>query len=120
MISQRLASRTSPPDSGAVASPPGRVCEIRGLMEYVFLLIVIAVWRSSPAAGCCSCGRAAGGLRPAGRRPRRRPAAFRGGEQAAEDRAGEAEATAAVIEVERPPPSAGRMVRLRARLARSQ
>ena len=34
--------------------------------------------------------------------------------------AGEPQATAGVIEVERPPPSAGRMVRLRARLARSQ
>jgi len=34
--------------------------------------------------------------------------------------AGEPQTTAAVIEVERPPPSAGRMVRLRSRLARSQ
>src|SRR4029077_12737988 len=43
------------------------------------------------------------------------------GSAAATDQAtGSAAPTAGVLEVERPPPSAGRMVRLRARLARSQ
>jgi fused signal recognition particle receptor len=43
-----------------------------------------------------------------------------GGGGAAADETSQAGAAAPVLEVERPPPSAGRMVRLRARLARSQ
>src|SRR3984885_11102615 len=92
-------------------------------MEYVILIIVIAVLAVGvggwllflrPRRGRVSAPPAAQAPAP--------PAAPTGGrEQAAEKTAPEKpQATAAVIEVERPPPSAGRMVRLRARLARSQ
>jgi fused signal recognition particle receptor len=93
-------------------------------MEYLILIIVIAVL----ALG-------AGGLVLLRRPGRRRgtiapptsttppPVQSSGGtaEKAAETAVPETAAPAtAVIEVERPPPSAGRLVRLRARLARSQ
>jgi len=97
-------------------------------MEYVILIIVIAV-----------LALVAGGLlflrprrgRGATAPPRQPPAAAAsptpvpggGGEagNAEADAAAKAPATtAAVLDLERPPPSAGRMVRLRARLARSQ
>jgi fused signal recognition particle receptor len=95
-------------------------------MEYVILIIVIAVL----AVG-------AGGLlflRPRRRRgaiappsqPPAGPAVPPGGgqaENAQADAAAQAPTPAAatgVLDLERPPPSAGRMVRLRARLARSQ
>ncbi|MGH3224227.1 MAG: signal recognition particle-docking protein FtsY [Streptosporangiaceae bacterium] len=96
-------------------------------MEYVILIIVIAVLAVGiggwllflrPRRGRVSAPSSAQAPAP--------PAAPPGGgeqaaEQAAEDAAPEKpQATAAVFEVERPPPSAGRMVRLRARLARSQ
>jgi fused signal recognition particle receptor len=91
-------------------------------MEYVILILVIAVlalgaggWllfvrprRGRPAAPSGPAAPPAIKAAPAGE------AATGAGE------AGKPQATASVIEVERPPPSAGRMVRLRARLARSQ
>jgi fused signal recognition particle receptor len=97
-------------------------------MEYVILIIVIAVL-AVVAGGLLFLrprrGRgatASPGQPPAGPGPG--PAAPGGGgqaENAEADAAGQAPATATgVLDLERPPPSAGRMVRLRARLARSQ
>ena len=91
-------------------------------MEYVILIIVIAVlalgtggWLlfQRPRRGRVSAPPAPSSL-PTPSAPTETTAAA----DAAE--AGKPQATAGVIEVERPPPSAGRMVRLRARLARSQ
>jgi fused signal recognition particle receptor len=104
----------------------GGVWETVSLMEYVILIIVIAVlavvtggWLLfvRPRRGRVSAPSAPSGPpSPPQARPTTTPA------PAAEEtgEAGQPQATAAVIEVERPPPSAGRMVRLRARLARSQ
>jgi fused signal recognition particle receptor len=104
----------------------GGVWETVSLMEYVILIIVIAVlavvtggWLLfvRPRRGRVSAPSAPSGPpSPPSARPTTTPA------PAAEEtsEAGQPQATAAVIEVERPPPSAGRMVRLRARLARSQ
>src|SRR3984957_17933229 len=92
-------------------------------MEYVILIIVIAVLALGtggwllfvrPRRGRISAPSGPPPSLPTTTTTTPTPAA----EEAAE--AGEAQATAGVIEVERPPPSAGRMVRLRARLARSQ
>jgi fused signal recognition particle receptor len=99
-------------------------------MEYVILIIVIAVL-AVVAGGLLFLrprrGRgatASPGQPPAGPGPGPGPAAPGGGgqaENAEADAAGQAPATATgVLDLERPPPSAGRMVRLRARLARSQ
>ena len=106
-----------------MAPAPGRVCQTVTLMEYVILIVVIAVlalagggWLlfvrprrgravtapSGPPAGVSGTASASGTA------------------DAADQATGPAAPTAAVLEVERPPPSAGRMVRLRARLARSQ
>jgi fused signal recognition particle receptor len=94
-------------------------------MEYVILIIVIAVLALStggwllfvrPRRGRVSAPPAPSSL-PAKATPSQAEATAP--EQAAAE-AGKPQATAGVIEVERPPPSAGRMVRLRARLARSQ
>ena len=92
-------------------------------MEYVILIIVIAVLAVGvggwllflrPRRGRVSAPPSARAAEPSTPPPG-------GGEQAAAGAAPEMpQATAAVLEVERPPPSAGRMVRLRARLARSQ
>jgi fused signal recognition particle receptor len=93
-------------------------------MEYVILIIVIAVLALGtggwllfvrPRRGRVSAPPAPSSL-PTPSAPAEVPA------EAAADaaEAGKPQATAGVIEVERPPPSAGRMVRLRARLARSQ
>ncbi len=92
-------------------------------MEYVILIIVIAVLAVGiggwllflrPRRGRVSAP-------PSAQAPAPPAPPAGGGEQAAEDAAPEKpQATAAIIEVERPPPSAGRMVRLRARLVRSQ
>jgi fused signal recognition particle receptor len=93
----------------------GGVWETESLMEYVILIIVIAVLAV-----------VAGGLlflRPRRGRGAGAPAPSGGGqaENAEADTAAQPPATtAAVLDLERPPPSAGRMVRLRARLARSQ
>src|ERR1700722_17386484 len=93
-------------------------------MEYVILIIVIAVLALGtggwllfvrPRRGRVSAPPAPSSLPTTPAKPAKPSQA----EQAAAE-PGKPQATAAVIEVERPPPSAGRMVRLRARLARSQ
>src|SRR5579872_352048 len=89
-------------------------------MEYVILIIVIAVLALGtggwllfvrPRRGRVSAPPAQPSLPTTPAQPSQ-------AEETGEP--GKPQATAAVIEVERPPPSAGRMVRLRARLARSQ
>ena len=101
----------------------GPVWETVSLMEYVILIIVIAVLALGtggwllfvrPRRGRISAPSSPAVTPPA---PPAAPSAP-ADEQAAE--AGKPQATAGVLEVERPPPSAGRLVRLRARLARSQ
>jgi fused signal recognition particle receptor len=93
-------------------------------MEYVILIIVIAVLAVVTGGWLLFVrprrGRVSAPSGPPS--PPTPPSAPSGGGPAAEEaaEAGKPQATAAVIEVERPPPSAGRMVRLRARLARSQ
>jgi fused signal recognition particle receptor len=96
-------------------------------MEYVIIIIIVIALLAVVAFGRLLFLRPRGGrsAAPSGQAP---PAAAPsdgggGGGAAASDLASEtaqAGATAPVLEVERPPPSAGRMVRLRARLARSQ
>ena len=92
-------------------------------MEYVILIIVIAVLAVA-GGGWLLFVRPRRGRVSAPPSPPSTPSASPSGQAApaAEEpgEAGKPQATAAVIEVERPPPSAGRMVRLRARLARSQ
>jgi fused signal recognition particle receptor len=106
-----------------MAPAPRRVCQTVTLMEYVILIVVLAVlalggggWLlfvrprrgravtapSGPPAGVSGTAPASGSA------------------DASDQATGSAAPAAAVLEVERPPPSAGRMVRLRARLARSQ
>jgi fused signal recognition particle receptor len=101
----------------------GPVWETVSLMEYVILIIVIAVLALGtggwllfvrPRRGRISAPSAPPATTSA---PAATPVAP--ASQEAAD-AGKPQATAGVLEVERPPPSAGRMVRLRARLARSQ
>jgi fused signal recognition particle receptor len=96
-------------------------------MEYVILIIVIAVLALGtggwllfvrPRRGRVSAPPAPSSLPTTPAKPSRAEQAEQAEQAAAEP--GKPQATAAVIEVERPPPSAGRMVRLRARLARSQ
>src|SRR5580704_8936100 len=96
-------------------------------MEYVILIIVIAVLALGtggwllfvrPRRGRVSAPPAPSSLPTTPAKPSQAEHADQAEEAAAEP--GKPQATAAVIEVERPPPSAGRMVRLRARLARSQ
>jgi fused signal recognition particle receptor len=92
-------------------------------MEYVILIIVLAVL-AVVAGGWLLFVRPRRGrtYAPPGPPPAP-PGTGPGGPEAAgtaEADAAAPQATAGVIEVERPPPSAGRMVRLRARLARSQ
>src|ERR1700722_1257241 len=93
-------------------------------MEYVILIIVIAVLALGtggwllfvrPRRGRVSAPPAPSSLPTTPAKPSQAEQA-----EQAEQAAAKPQATAAVIEVERPPPSAGRMVRLRARLARSQ
>jgi fused signal recognition particle receptor len=95
-------------------------------MEYVILIIVIAVL-AVVAGGLLFLRprRGRGATAPPSQPPPAptTPAPGGGGqaENAEADTAAKAPATtAAVLDLERPPPSAGRMVRLRARLARSQ
>ncbi len=104
-----------------MAAAPGGVCQTVTLMEYVILIVVIAV-----------LALAGGGwllfVRPRRGRavsaPPGSPATVSGAPAPGGDAAGTAAGAPAsgsvVLEVERPPPSAGRMVRLRSRLARSQ
>jgi len=102
------------------------VWETESLMEYVILIIVIAVL-AVVAGGLLFLRprRGRGATAPPSQPPPAptTPAPGGGGqaENAEADTAAKAPATtAAVLDLERPPPSAGRMVRLRARLARSQ
>jgi fused signal recognition particle receptor len=95
------------------------------LMEYVILIVVIAVL-AVVTGGWLLFVRPRRGRTisaPPGQPPVAPPSTPGGGGQAAENRetaAAPPQATAAVLDLERPPPSAGRLVRLRARLARSQ
>jgi fused signal recognition particle receptor len=92
-------------------------------MEYVILIIVIAVLAVGAGGWLLFLRPRRGRVSAAPRAevPAPTVAPPGGGEQAAQDAAPQQpQATAAVLEVERPPPSAGRLVRLRARLARSQ
>jgi fused signal recognition particle receptor len=101
------------------------VCETRGLMEYLIIVIVLFVLLIALSASRLLLVRSRRGRSqaPSGQpsaptAPASGPSGGGGAETAA---APETPAAATgVLEVERPPPSAGRMVRLRARLARSQ
>jgi fused signal recognition particle receptor len=99
------------------------VWETVSLMEYVILIIVIAVLALGTGGWLLfqrpRRGRVSAPPAPPTTPPSQATAEVPAAEQAAAE-AGKPQATAGVIEVERPPPSAGRMVRLRARLARSQ
>jgi fused signal recognition particle receptor len=94
-------------------------------MEYVILIVVIAVLAVASGGWLLFVRPRRGRLSsappsqlPADRaQPTAETRAEAGADAGAETKA---QATAAVLEVERPPPSAGRLVRLRARLARSQ
>ncbi|HJY01385.1 MAG TPA: signal recognition particle receptor subunit alpha, partial [Streptosporangiaceae bacterium] len=92
-------------------------------MEYVILIVVIAVLALGTGGWLLfqrpRRGRVSAPPAPPATPPSQATAEAAAAEQAAAE-AGKPQATAGVIEVERPPPSAGRMVRLRARLARSQ
>ncbi len=103
---------------------PG-VWETVSLMEYVILIIVIAVLAVGTAGWLLFVrpGRGRSVSAPPGPAPQLPPAPPASGGGAAEETGAAPETPAAatgVLEVERPPPSAGRLVRLRARLARSQ
>ena len=95
-------------------------------MEYVIIIIIVIALLAVVAFGRLLFLRPRGGRSaapPSGQAPPAAAPPGDGGGAAASDLASEtaqAGATAPVLEVERPPPSAGRMVRLRARLARSQ
>ena len=95
-------------------------------MEYVIIIIIVIALLAVVAFGRLLFLRPRGGRSaapPSGQAPPAAAPSDGGGGAAASDLASEtaqAGATAPVLEVERPPPSAGRMVRLRARLARSQ
>ncbi len=100
------------------------VWETVSLMEYVILIIVIAVLAVA-TGGYLLFVRPRPGRHVSGRgqAPQVRPAPAAPGGGPAEETATAPETPAAatgVLEIERPPPSAGRLVRLRARLARSQ
>ncbi len=98
-------------------------------MEYVILIVVIAVLAVA-AGGFLLFVRPRRGrtiAAPPSQPPVAPPSAPGRGQDGQGGQLGEAaetaappQATAAVLDLERPPPSAGRMVRLRARLARSQ
>jgi fused signal recognition particle receptor len=109
-----------------MAGAAGRGCQTESLMAYVILIIVIAVLAlggggyllfQRPRRGRPSVPSAPPPVLTEPQ-PSATPHAGQPSEETAD--AGPPQATAAVVEVERPPPSAGRMVRLRARLARSQ
>jgi fused signal recognition particle receptor len=107
----------------------GEVWETVSLMEYVILIIVIAVLAVGtggwllfvrPRRGRVSAPPAPSSLPTTPSAPAEATAEAAAEATAEAAEAGKPQATAGVLEVERPPPSAGRMVRLRARLARSQ
>jgi fused signal recognition particle receptor len=94
-------------------------------MEYVILIVVIAVLAVFTGGWLLFVRPRRGRTisAPPGPPPVAPPPTPGGGGQAAgtpETAAAPPQATAAVLDLERPPPSAGRLVRLRARLARSQ
>jgi len=94
-------------------------------MEYVILIIVIAVLALGAGGWLLFQRPRRGRVAPPATRqvePTAGPAAETGAGREAETAAAPETPAAAtgVLEVERPPPSAGRLVRLRARLARSQ
>jgi fused signal recognition particle receptor len=94
-------------------------------MEYLIIFIVLAVLLIAISASRLLFFRPGRGQAPVppGQSPAPPTAAGGGGGEGAETATtaeGGAATAAGVLEVERPPPSAGRMVRLRARLARSQ
>ena len=120
------------PRTGPNLLPPDAtlrgVWETVSLMEYVILIIVIAVLAVATGGWLLFVrpgrGRHVSGSRQAPQVPSA-PSAPGGGPGGgiAEETATVPETPAAatgVLEIERPPPSAGRLVRLRARLARSQ
>src|ERR1700722_19540928 len=88
-------------------------------MEYVILIIVIAVLALGTGGWLLFVRPRRGRISAPSGPPSSLPATTTTAPAPAAE-AGKPQATAGVIEVERPPPSAGRMVRLRARLARSQ
>jgi len=89
-------------------------------MEYVILIIVIAVLVLGTGGYLLFQRPRRGRVSAPAAPPPVSPPATAGGTETETGTADPPAATAAVIEVERPPPSAGRMVRLRTRLARSQ
>ncbi|MGH3201046.1 MAG: signal recognition particle receptor subunit alpha, partial [Streptosporangiaceae bacterium] len=99
-------------------------------MEYVILIIVVAVLALGTGGWLLFVrprrGRISAPSKPTSlstTSPQTGPVPAETADAAAEQAAAEAgkpQATAGILEAERPPPSAGRMVRLRARLARSQ
>jgi fused signal recognition particle receptor len=106
----------SPAPLDAAAGP---VWETVSLMEYVILIIVLAVLALGTGSWLLLVRPRRGRISaPSGPPPSLPTPSAPGAEEAGEG--GKPQATAGVLEVERPPPSAGRMVRLRARLARSQ
>jgi len=104
------------------------VWETVSLMEYVILIIVIAVLAVATGGWLLFVRPGRGRHVPGARQAPQVPSAPSGpgggpGGGIAEETATAPETPAAatgVLEIERPPPSAGRLVRLRARLARSQ
>jgi len=104
------------------------VWETVSLMEYVILIIVIAVLAVATGGWLLFVRPGRGRHVPGARQAPQVPSAPSGpgggpGGGTAEETATAPETPAAatgVLEIERPPPSAGRLVRLRARLARSQ
>jgi fused signal recognition particle receptor len=98
------------------------VWETVSLMEYVILIIVIAVLALGVGGWLLFVRPRRGRIStPSGPPPpTATPTAPASAPAEEAGEAGKPQATAGIIEVERPPPSAGRMVRLRARLARSQ
>jgi fused signal recognition particle receptor len=126
--SAAAAATPEQPHSTPQFAAAGGVWETESLMEFVILIIVIAVL--AVVAGGLLFLRPRRGRKtsaPIGQPQAGPPAPAPGGGGAAENAEADAAAkapapatTAAVLDLERPPPSAGRMVRLRARLARSQ
>jgi fused signal recognition particle receptor len=106
------------------------VWETVSLMEYVILIVVIAVLAVFTGGWLLFVRPRRGRVFAPPAQPPIAPTPTPSGgaeaqtaetaETAADAGASPPQATAAVIDVERPPPSAGRLVRLRARLARSQ
>jgi fused signal recognition particle receptor len=94
-------------------------------MEYVILIVVIAVLAVATGGYLLFLRPGGRAVKPPAQPPAVPPSAPAGGAaepatDTAEASTGAAATASAVLDLERPPPSAGRLVRLRARLARSQ